>query len=56
MRDLIRDFVKFFVSLQLTVALLAFSAVLVLFATIDQVHLGIWAVQEKWFKSFIAVS
>ena len=24
-------------------------------ATLDQVHLGIWAVQEKWFKSFIVL-
>jgi hypothetical protein len=55
MRELYREFVKFFVSLQLTVALLALSALLVFLATIDQVHLGIWAVQEKWFKSFIVL-
>jgi hypothetical protein len=55
MRDLYREFVKFFVSLRLTVALLALSAVLVFLATLDQVHLGIWAVQEKWFKSFIVL-
>ncbi|MBC8010092.1 MAG: cytochrome c biogenesis protein ResB, partial [Burkholderiales bacterium] len=55
MRDLTREFVKFFVSLKLTVALLALSALLVFFATLDQVHLGIWAVQEKWFKSFIVL-
>ena len=55
MRELYREFVRFFVSLQLTVALLALSALLVFLATIDQVHLGIWAVQEKWFKSFIVL-
>lgn len=55
MRELYREFVRFFVSLQLTVALLALSAVLVFLATIDQVHLGVWAVQEKWFKSFIVL-
>ena len=55
MRELYREFVRFFVSLRLTVALLALSALLVFLATIDQVHLGIWAVQEKWFKSFIVL-
>ncbi len=55
MRELTREFVKFFVSLKLTVALLALSALLVFFATLDQVHLGIWAVQEKWFKSVIVL-
>ena len=55
MRALTREFIKFFVSLKLTVSLLALSAVLVFLATIDQVHLGIWAVQEKWFKSFIVL-
>jgi hypothetical protein len=55
MRELLREFIRFFVSLKLTVALLALSAVLVFLATIDQVHLGIWAVQEKWFRSFIVL-
>lgn len=55
MRELYREFVRFFISLRLTVALLALSAVLVFLATIDQVHLGIWAVQEKWFKSLIVL-
>ena len=55
MRELYREFVRFFLSLRLTVALLALSALLVFLATIDQVHLGIWAVQEKWFKSFIVL-
>ncbi len=55
MRELYREFVRFFISLRLTVALLALSALLVFFATIDQVHLGIWVVQEKWFKSLIVL-
>ncbi len=55
MRELIREFIRFFISLRLTVALLALSALLVFLATIDQVHLGIWAVQEKWFKSLIVL-
>ena len=55
MRALYLEFVRFFVSLQLTVGLLALSALLVFFATLDQVQLGIWAVQEKWFKSFIVL-
>lgn len=55
MRAVYQEFVKFFCSLKLTVALLALSAALVFLATLDQVHLGIWAVQEKWFKSFIVL-
>ncbi len=55
MRALYLEFVRFFVSLRLTVGLLALSALLVFLATLDQVHLGIWAVQEKWFKSFIVL-
>jgi hypothetical protein len=43
----------FLVSLKLTLVLLGFSMVLVFAATLDQVNLGIWAVQEKYFRSFI---
>ncbi len=50
--DLFRKIRNFFVSLQLTVILLVLSMLLVFFATIDQVNLGIWAVQQKWFRSF----
>jgi hypothetical protein len=42
-----------FVSLRLTVVLLALSIVLIFWATLDQVHLGVWAVQQKFFHSFI---
>ena len=44
---------KFLVSLKLTVALLVLSMLLVFFATLDQKYLGIWAVQQKWFHSFL---
>lgn len=44
---------EFFVSLRLTVALLILSMLLVFVATLDQVNLGIWAVQEKYFRSFV---
>ncbi len=42
----------FFTSLRLTVVLLVLSIVLVFAATLDQVHLGVWGVQEKYFRSF----
>jgi cytochrome c biogenesis factor len=42
-----------FVSLRLTVVLLALSIVLVFWATLDQVHLGVWGVQQKFFHSFL---
>lgn len=46
----VRDFL---VSLKLTVVLLAFGMVLVFIATWDQRNLGVWAVQAKYFRSFI---
>ena len=55
MNTLTRTFRDFFVSLQLTVALLILSLVLVFVATLDQVNLGIWAVQEKYFRSFFVL-
>ncbi|MEO5961377.1 MAG: cytochrome c biogenesis protein ResB [Opitutaceae bacterium] len=48
----LRDVRDFFVSLKLTIVLLLFSMVLVFAATLDQVNLGIWAVQEKYFRAF----
>ncbi|MFI5356321.1 MAG: cytochrome c biogenesis protein CcsA [Opitutales bacterium] len=50
---LLRDVRDLFVSLKLTVVLLVFSIVLILAATLDQVNLGIWAVQAKYFHSFV---
>lgn len=55
MKDLLRQFRDFFVSLQLTVGLLILSLILVFAATLDQVNLGIWAVQEKYFRSFFVM-
>ena len=53
MTNYLRPLRNLVVSLQLTVALLVFGMVLVFAATLDQVNLGIWAVQEKYFRSFI---
>lgn len=55
MNDTARQFRDFFVSLKLTVVLLALSIVLVFAATLDQVNLGVWAVQEKYFRSFFVL-
>ncbi|HSI10185.1 MAG: cytochrome c biogenesis protein ResB [Rariglobus sp.] len=49
------SFIKFFTSLQLTVVLLALSIILIFAATLDQVNLGIWAVQEKYFRTFFVL-
>jgi ABC-type transport system involved in cytochrome c biogenesis permease subunit len=38
------------------VVLLLLSLVLVFAATLDQVHLGVWGVQEKYFRSFFVLS
>jgi hypothetical protein len=51
-RAALRDIRDFFVSLKLTLLLLVFSMVLIFAATLDQVNLGIWAVQEKYFRAF----
>ena len=53
MLTLLRDVRDLFVSLKLTVVLIVFSIVLILAATLDQVNLGIWAVQEKYFYTFV---
>jgi hypothetical protein len=54
MRDIWKTLVRFFVSMQLTVVLLILSLLLVFVATLAQVDLGIWAVQEEFFRSFVA--
>lgn len=51
MKAFLTDLRDFFVSLRLTVGLLILSLILVFVATLDQVNLGIWAVQEKYFRS-----
>jgi len=53
MTDLGKGLVRFFNSLRLTVALLILSILLIFAATLDQVHLGVWGVQEKYFRSFL---
>jgi ABC-type transport system involved in cytochrome c biogenesis permease subunit len=55
MKSLLRTLRNFFNSLSLTVVLLTMSMVLVFAATLDQVHLGIWEVQEKYFRSFFVM-
>jgi hypothetical protein len=56
MNDVTRQFRDFFTSLTLTVVLLVLGMVLVFAATLDQVNLGIWAVQEKYFRSFFVLA
>ncbi len=46
---------KIISSLKLTVWLLVLSLVLVFFGTLDQVHFGIRATQQKYFESIIAL-
>ena len=53
MKTLFRDFRDFFVSLKLTVALLVFGMLLVFAATLDQTNLGVWGIQQKWFRTFV---
>ncbi len=53
LKTLLRDARDLLVSLKLTVALILLSIILILVATLDQVHLGIWVVQAKYFNTFI---
>ena len=55
MNDTVRQFRDFFVSLKLTVVLLVLSMGLVFAATLDQVNLGVWAVQAKYFHSLFVL-
>lgn len=52
MTAILRSVVTYLTSLSLTVALILLSIVLVLAATLDQVNLGLLAVQEKYFRTF----
>lgn len=56
MRPLLRSLLQFFVSLRLTVVLLILSMILVFIATLDQVNLGVWAVQAKYFRSLFVMA
>ncbi|HZZ56353.1 MAG TPA: cytochrome c biogenesis protein ResB [Opitutaceae bacterium] len=40
-------------SLRLTVALLSLGLLMIFAATLDQVNLGVWGVQQKYFHSFL---
>lgn len=53
MKSILISLRDFFVSLKLTVALLLLGVLLVFAATLDQVNLGIWVVQQKYFHSFV---
>jgi hypothetical protein len=55
MNETLRQFRDLFVSLKLTVALLVLGILLVFAATLDQVNLGIWAVQEKYFRTLFVL-
>ncbi|MBC7368660.1 MAG: cytochrome c biogenesis protein ResB [Undibacterium sp.] len=55
MNEVTRQFRDFFVSLKLTIVLLALSIILIFAATVDQVNLGIWAVQQKYFHSLFVL-
>jgi hypothetical protein len=52
MKNVLRLTRDVFTSLRLTVLLIALAILLIFAATLDQVHLGIWAVQEKYFRAF----
>jgi len=53
MRRLLSALFQFFSSLQLTIMGLVLGMALIFFGTLDQMNLGVWAVQEKYFRSFL---
>jgi hypothetical protein len=55
MNEVTRQFRDFFVSLKLTVVLLALGIVLIFWATLDQTDLGVWGVQHKFFHSLFVL-
>lgn len=55
MKPLLEQLREFFSSLRLTVVLLVLSIILVTMATLAQVDLGIWAVQERFFRTFFVM-
>ncbi len=50
-----KKIIDFFLSLKLTVVLLALSMVLVFAGTLAQVDKGIWTVMDQYFRCFIAI-
>jgi hypothetical protein len=55
MSPVVKQFRDFFVSLKLTVWLLGLSIILIFWATLAQVKLGIWGVQEKFFHTLFVL-
>ncbi len=55
MRALMQSLVDFFTSMKLTVVLLVLGLVLVFLATLAQVNLGVFAVQQKYFQSLFVM-
>ena len=55
MNEVLRQFRDFFVSLKLTVTLLALGIILIFWATLAQTDLGVWGVQQKFFHSFFVL-
>ncbi len=53
MNEIFRQARAFLVSLRLTVFLLALSIVLIFWATLAQVDLGVWGVQHRFFHAFV---
>ncbi len=53
MKTLVTDLRDMLVSLKLTVVLLVLGMILIFAGTLDQVNLGVWAVQAKYFRSFV---
>jgi len=56
MNEIWKAFVDFFTSLKLTITLLALSIILIFWATLAQVQLGIWGVQEQFFHTFFVLN
>jgi len=56
MNETWKAFVDFFTSLKLTITLLALSIILIFWATLAQVQLGIWGVQEQFFHTFFVLN
>ena len=55
MNGTVRQFRDFFVSLRLTIVLLALSIILIFWATLAQTDLGVWGVHEKFFHSLFVL-
>ncbi len=55
MKAVAKHLFAFFSSLQLTIACLVIGMVLIFVGTLDQMHLGIYAAQEKYFRSLIVL-